>query len=79
MAIRIRQIGNTVVALCAAKTNPEVGDIYLDDNIHHALSTKFAVDFKSEGFLSNDLADKRIKNFMLAVENETIWERKNDY
>ena len=72
MAIRIRKIDNITIALCAAKTSPELGDIYLDDNIHHALSTKFGVDFKAEGFLSNDLADEKIKNLMLAVENETI-------
>jgi len=76
MAIRIRKINDTTVALCAAKTNPEPNDIYLDDSIHHALTTKFGVDFKSEGFMDNDLADDRIKPLMLAIENKGgVWEK----
>jgi len=69
MAIRIRKVNGTTVALCAAKTKAEPDDIYLHDGIHHALSTKFGVDFKSEGFMDNDLADERIKPLMLAMEN----------
>ena len=61
MAIRIREINNFVVALCAAKTEPEDGDLYLDDSVHHALSTKFSIDFLKMGFLSIDLADERLK------------------
>lgn len=49
MAIRIRKVGGHVVALCAAKTEAKEGDIYLDDNAHHALSTKFACDWFDEG------------------------------
>lgn len=65
MAIRIRQVGDKVVALCAAKSSPKEGDIYLDDNIHHALATKFSIDFTSEGWgnipYENDLADIMIQ------------------
>lgn len=71
MAIRIRKVNGTTVALCAAKTKAEPNDIYLDDSVHHALSTKFGVDLKSEGFLTNDLADDRVKLVMLAIENRT--------
>lgn len=46
MAIRVRKINNHLVALCAAKTKVEKGDVYLDDTIHHALFTKFAVDME---------------------------------
>jgi hypothetical protein len=49
VAIRIRRVGGRVVALCAAKTRPESGDIYLDDAEDHALRLKFAGDTKSEG------------------------------
>ena len=52
MAIRIRTINNEVVAICAAKSTPQKGDIYLDDNIHHALTQKFENDFNKMGFLS---------------------------
>ncbi len=44
MAIRLRIVDGHWVALCAAKTKPQAGDVYLDDNHHHALTTKFAVD-----------------------------------
>lgn len=68
MAIRIRWIDGHVVALCAAKTSPKEGDIYFGDSIHHALSTKFGVDWVKEGFLKEDLADPEIKKLMLAEE-----------
>ncbi len=68
MAIRIREINGTTVALCAAKTRAKEGDIYLDDSAHHALSTKFGVDWFEEGFLKKDLADERVKRLMLITE-----------
>lgn len=37
------------MALCAAKTKAEKGDIYLDDIVHHALFTKFAIDMERSG------------------------------
>lgn len=71
MAIRIRQIQGQTVALCAAKTKAQEGDIYLDDAVHHALSTKFGVDWVSEGRLIEDLADDIIKRLMLENENDS--------
>ena len=68
MSIRIREIEGKTVALCAAKTEAKEGDIYLDDNVHHALSTKFGVDWVSEGRLTEDLADEIIKDLMLKEE-----------
>ena len=68
MAIRIRKIKGLTVALCAAKTIAKNGDIYLDDSVHEALSTKFGVDFASMGFLDEDLADQEIKDLMLSTE-----------
>lgn len=68
MAIRIRQIENEAVALCAAKTEPEEDDIYLDDAAHHALYVKFAVDFESEGLLENPPVDEIVKEKMLKAE-----------
>ena len=69
MAIRIREINGHTVALCAAKTEAKESDLYLHDGIHHALSTKFGVDWVSEGFLDNDLTDDIIKELMLKEEN----------
>jgi|GEM_PF-1947304 len=48
MAIRIRKIENRIVALCAAETDEKAGDIYLDDNIHHALAAKFSSDWNMD-------------------------------
>ena len=46
MAIRIRDRGDgQLIALCAAKTNPEEGDLYLDDDIHYTLSQKYWRDY----------------------------------
>ena len=58
MAIRIRWVGSFFVALCAAKTDPEPNDIYLDDNAHMALATKFALDWKDE--MDNPPIDDRL-------------------
>lgn len=66
MAIRIRKIKGETVALCAAKTKAKKGDIYLDDAAHHALTTKFAVDFESER------ADLIVKKLMLNEENQCL-------
>lgn len=68
MAIRIRTISGITVALCAAKTNIKEGDIYLDDSAHHALSTKFGVDWLREGRLDRDLADDQVRKLMLKAE-----------
>lgn len=50
MAIRIRMVENHFVAICAARSVPKEGDVYLDDAMHHALAEKFAEDFENEGF-----------------------------
>ena len=57
MAIRIRKQkgegtdGFHYIALCAAESKPQEGDIYLDDGVHEALSEKFRMDFRSMGFI----------------------------
>lgn len=52
MSIRIRTVNGTTIAVCAARSLPKVGDIYLDDAAHHALSVKFDLDFGSMGFMN---------------------------
>lgn len=47
MAIRLRRVEGHLIALCAARSVPHEDDIYLDDETHGALSTKFALDFNS--------------------------------
>ncbi|MER8615994.1 hypothetical protein NKG99_03935 [Mesorhizobium sp. M1409] len=46
MAIRIRTVDGTRVALCAAETDPLLGDVYLDDADHYALAARFALDWR---------------------------------
>ena len=64
MAIRIRRVNGHTIALCAAETKPKEGDLYLDDSIHHALSTKFGLDWKEEGFVEKSLADPILEKLM---------------
>lgn len=69
MSIRIREIEGETIALCAAKTEPKEGDIYLNDCAHHALMTKFTVDLEYEGWLKeNTPVDEKVKTRMLEVE-----------
>jgi hypothetical protein len=51
MAIKLRCINGKLVALCAAKQEGKDCDIYLDDNVHHALYRKFKADFMREGLI----------------------------
>ena len=69
MAIRIRIINGFTVALCAAKTGVKNGDLYLDDNIHHALTTKFGLDFFEEGLINESLGDKRLIDLIKLEES----------
>ena len=66
MAIRIRRVKGTTVALCAAQTQPLPDDQYLDDAAHHALTCKFERDFESMGFMvdppNKDEPEWRIMN-----------------
>jgi hypothetical protein len=48
MAIRLRSVNGIRVALCAAETDAEPGDVYLDDGDHHAFSAKFARDWQGQ-------------------------------
>lgn len=66
MAIRVRRIptmgaidGFKYVALCAAETKPEPGDLYLDDAIHGALSDKFYADYMKMGFIKKRKEKKK--------------------
>lgn len=56
MAIRLRYVGGTAVALCAYETDPEPEDVYLDDAWHYALAAKFRRDWQGQ---TNDFAYER--------------------
>jgi len=46
MAIRLREVDGVQVALCAAKTFAEPGDVYIHDGWHYALAQKFWRDYE---------------------------------
>lgn len=69
MAIRIRNINGCTIAICAAMSEGKDGDIYLDDNVHHALTTKFGLDWQSEGLLKESLADETLIPLMKKEQN----------
>jgi hypothetical protein len=48
MSIRLRVVDGTLIALCAARSVPKLGDVYLDDGQHYALSEKFWRDYADE-------------------------------
>lgn len=54
MAIRLREVDGIHVALCAAKTFAEEGDIYLDDNWHYAISQKYWRDYDEIKIIDED-------------------------
>lgn len=50
MSIRVRRIKGKLMALCGAESQPEEGDLYLDDGVDFAIRKKIYADLKSEGF-----------------------------
>jgi len=58
MAIRIRRLKTGYIALCAAESKAQEGDIYLNDGIHTALTKKFDKDFRTMGFIK-DVTNER--------------------
>lgn len=45
MAIRIREVDGTTIAICAAMSEEKEGDIYIGDAEQYALSMKFHEDY----------------------------------
>lgn len=72
-------LNGQMVALCAARSVPFLNDIYLDDDVHHALSDKFGQDFTSEGFGSIPF-DTAIAKLREEAEsnniNRTDWDQR---
>lgn len=80
MSIRLRTVNGIRVAVCAARSIEQSGDLYLDDADHHALTQKFTEDFVSEGFIvANDLVNINDANIRLAEEsnnpNREWWDK----
>ena len=55
MAIRVRMMPDGwLVALCAAKSAEQDGDMYLGDGVHYALSQKFWRDYNEVTCIDED-------------------------
>ncbi len=65
MAIRLRTINGVRVALCAAKSRPVQGDIYIDDGFHYAISQKYWRDYEEI-----DIVDKEHTRLVESIEEE---------
>lgn len=48
MSIRLRESNGVLIAVCAAETDAQPGDRYLDDAEHYALAAKFAHDWHGQ-------------------------------
>lgn len=91
MAIRLRKLNGSWVALCAAESQSKAGDVYLHDGHHHALTVKFDQDFESEhAYLQSKTSPMdEVKavcifrpsdvadHFDIPVQKATNWLRKN--
>jgi len=53
MAILLRKIDGTLLALSEEKNEPKPNDIYLNDKIEHALRVKFEREYMLNGLLQN--------------------------
>lgn len=60
MAIRLREVDGTLIALCAAETDPMPGDLYLDDGQHYALAAKFWRDYQGQTICFSSEEDDRL-------------------
>ena len=71
MSIRVRRVDGVLVALCAARSMPKNGDLYLDDAVHHALSAKFHADLLGEtGWPQHETMEREESN----NPNREAWE-----
>lgn len=70
MAIRIRNINGKTIAICAARSIAKEGDLYLDDDIHHALAIKFFDDYSTSGFIEQKFIHSEKYEEELLMEQE---------
>ena len=71
MAIRIRMMPDGwLVALCAAKSVEQEGDLYLDDGVHYALSQKFWRDYDEVAYVDEDDIRRAQSQEILTAEEQ---------
>lgn len=75
MAIRIRKIDGRWIALCAARSMPKEGDVYLDDAIHYALTEKFARDFNYGLYHNDEVVERLVEREESNNPNREWWDQ----
>ena len=71
MAIRVRMMSDGwLVALCAAKSVEQEGDLYLDDGVHYALSQKFWRDYDEVTTIDKDDIQRAQSQEILTAEEQ---------
>lgn len=78
MSIRLRQVEGRWIALCAARSIPKEGDIYLDDAHHEALGAKFAREYNESWGLNIPYNGAEL-NLLVEIEesnnpNRALWD-----
>ena len=71
MAIRLRTVEGTLIALCAAETDPATGDEYLDDGQHYAIAAKFWHDYQGQMINFSSEEDDRLAETQKVRDAET--------
>lgn len=75
MSIRMRVVDGLLVALCAARSMPKDGDVYLDDGQHEALARKFRLDHPELGIPVESETRERMEREESNNPNRDAWER----
>ena len=71
MAIRVRMMPDGwLVALCAAKSVEQEGDLYLGDGVHYALAQKFWRDHEQVTCVDEDDIRRAQSQEMLTAEEQ---------
>lgn len=78
MAIRLRIVNGKLIAICAARSIPKEGDVYIDDVQHGALGDKFSRDYHE--MYGYDLPSRDMNLELVEQEesnnaNRTWWDR----
>lgn len=77
MAIRLRVTADAgLIAICAARSVPMPGDVYLDDGQHYALASKFWLDYPQLGITPSAEVVAATDREESNNANRDAWERE---
>lgn len=78
MAMRLRTVDGVRVALCAAETDPEPGDVYLDDADDRAIRIKLTRDWQQEAQAGCDVLGIEHPNEWALMDTQKIRDAAQD-